>query len=168
MLINRLTSRSVTGSIMYKGLQSSGWISKELFESACRPITLVITIMGIMTLSACGGSSKVASKEDGPDITRPPVLIGEQRIEEVQTAPDEIISYEEWQERLRKRAEKPSVEAKSDESKLEEKLSYEEWQKSRVKAKNSGAEDLSFEEWQKRRAEAADAKAQESKNKDDK
>ena len=96
----------------------SGGLTSYLGEKTSRPsepqsVSLKITILmiGVSLLSACGGFGKKTADVKGPDITVPPVLVDDTRIEEQQsTDPDEIISYGEWQKRLRKQAEKTRAE----------------------------------------------------------
>ena len=177
MIINVLrknVASGVSGRLGNIAKAYSGFQSKGFSKCVYNPIKLAVLIISLMLISACGSSGKKASaKQDGADITRPPVLIDRNRVDEPQTAdPNEVISYEEWQKRLRRQADQTpdnadleklnSIDLKDAEPISSEKASYEEWLKSRSKeAAKAGSEadpsdDLSFEEWLKKRAESGE------------
>ena len=66
---------------------------------------LVILMASLLLVGACGSSTKKEPEDSGPDITVPPVLIGEERVEQPQADPEEVISYDEWQKRRRQAAQ---------------------------------------------------------------
>ena len=107
MISNRLYKNLANGLPQQRTYKT---IFKHVFKPSFRSINVAMVMSGVLLLSACGVTgSKSAKKEEGPDITAPPVLIGEERVEEVQTDPDEVISYDEWQKRRRKAAAKAAA-----------------------------------------------------------
>ena len=166
-LINKLSESLSSGLTSYLG-KTPTRASEPLGIS----LRITILMIGISLVSACGGFGNKTADVKGPDITVPPVLVDDDRVEEPQaTDPDEIISYGEWQKRLRKQAEKTptkteleklqDIDIEEAQPDSDEKASYEEWLKSRTQdAAKSGAdsessEDLSYEDWLKKRSEAS-------------
>ena len=71
------------------------------------PLGLILAIVLLSSLSACAGraaKNKVADENSAQivDITRPPETIGNAEVGEVESDPDETVSYEEWQKKKAK------------------------------------------------------------------
>ena len=178
MIINVLRKNIASGVSGRLGNKAKTYYSRfrcKGFSKCVYNPKIAVLVTSLLLISACSSFDKItaAKKEEGPDITRPPVLIDRNRVDEPQTAdPNEVISYEEWQKRLRRQADQTpdnadleklnSIDLKDAEPISSEKASYEEWLKSRSKeAAKAGSEadpsdDLSFEEWLKKRAESGE------------
>lgn len=81
--------------------------SISLFKPLSNIGNAIMVAVCILLLSGCGVLSRSAAPEvQGPDITTPPVLLGEDRVRATESNPDEEVSYEEWLKRRRAAAAK--------------------------------------------------------------
>lgn len=78
---------------------------------------LIIVITGF-SLFACAGKQKTTDEDGKPivDMTRPPIMINDIKDQQVESNPDEVISYEVWKQQ---QAEIKSGDAKSDQKEVE-------------------------------------------------
>jgi len=81
--------------------------STGLYKTVSNAFSGFMLTVFISLLSACGVVGKKSAPVDqGPDITVPPVLIDETRVQRTESNPDEIVSYDDWQKDRQEAAKK--------------------------------------------------------------
>lgn len=82
--------------------------------------TTMVIVLSVM-LAACGGKRKTTEANGEPivDMTRPPIMINDIKEQTVESDPNEVISYEKWQQQRDKDLAKDAIVIKQVEAKQE-------------------------------------------------
>lgn len=82
-------------------------------------VTMIMVLS--MMLTACGGKAKTTEANGEPivDMTRPPVMINDIKEQTVESDPNEVISYEKWNQKRTEDLAKDANEAKQTKAKQE-------------------------------------------------
>jgi len=101
------------------------WQSADFKSVSFKP--LIVVLVSVLLLSACGGKRKATTEDGQPvvDMTRPPVMIKDISEQQVESDPNEVISFEKW----RKERDEGSTEAPGEttsETPTEEELEVQE------------------------------------------